>query len=90
MGLEGNCLVGARDGEEVKLAKWADVSLKGLERHEEKFECQLMGRGESLTVLKEKVMGSHRYFRDKTGIRVKGGMEKAGGQWEAREAEGLL
>lgn len=26
-------------------------------------------------------MGSHRYFRDKTGIGVKGSLEKAGGQW---------
>lgn len=53
------------------------------------FEFQLMGRGESLTALKYKVMGSHRYFRDKTGIGVKGSLEKAGGQWGTREAQGL-
>lgn len=34
--------------------------------------------GEPLTIVKQGVMGSNTYFRNKTGINVKGGMERAG------------
>lgn len=82
------CTAGSWDGEEMKLARWAEVSLKDLERHEKKFELLLMSSGEPLTVLKQGVMGSNIYFRDKTDIGVKGGMERVG--WWAVGGQGKL
>lgn len=47
-----------------------------------------MGSGEPLTVLKQGVMGSNTYFRDKTDISVKGDMERVG--WWAVGGQGKL